>query len=245
MITFNDVSKQYEVNKVKVHALNNISLKIRKSEILGVYGPSGSGKSTILKLINKLVSPDSGDIKFEGQSIVQIDKNQTKEYVRKTALIFQNFNLVSNIKVIDNVSLPLRLQGVSKVLAEKAALEKLKLVNLEDHATKYPNQLSGGQQQRVAIARALVTNPEILLCDEITSSLDYTSKLEILTLLKEINLKYKITIILVSHEHEVIKYLADRVLILEDGVIKNAFEIKNENLIKDLINYKAVFNYDK
>lgn len=245
MIKFIDVTKQYELNSVRVAALNNVSFEVDKAEILGIYGPSGSGKSTILKLINKLVVPNSGLIYFNDIDINKLNKEDNKNYIRKTSLIFQNFNLVSNSTILTNVSIPLLISGLSKKDANIKALESLNLVGLKNHANKYPNQLSGGEQQRVAIARALVSSPEILLCDEITSSLDYYQKLEILNLLKKINKDLGITIILVSHEHEVIKYLANRVIVIEKGEIIDKFKINNENLIKGLTNYKEVFNYAK
>ena len=244
MITFDSVNKNYTLEKIQINALKDINLTIKENEIVGIYGPSGSGKSTILKLINQLINPDNDIIFYKNKSFTEMNKNELKHYIQKTSLIFQNFNLVSNLSIIDNVALPLRLMKIPKEEARIEAIKKLRLVNLIEHANKYPNQLSGGQQQRVAIARALMGEPEILLCDEITSALDYEHKLEILNLLKSIKDKFNISIVLVSHEHEVIKYLAERVLIIEEGQIIDELKINNLDLLTPLSKYKEVFSHD-
>ena len=186
-------------------AVNNVNLEINKGEIFGIIGLSGAGKSTLIRMINRLETPTEGNILFEGENILKWTDEKIRLYRKKTGMIFQSFNLLSSRTVFDNVGLSLELLGIPKKEREGKVEELLKLVDLYEHRDKYINNLSVGQKQRVAIARALALEPEILLSDESTSSLDPITSNSILELLKDINRKLGITIILITHQMEVIK----------------------------------------
>lgn len=203
----------------------NVSFDVQKAEIFGIIGSSGSGKSTILRLIQGLIKQDDGEI--------NIDKGTKISYV------FQEYNLLNNKTVYDNVALPLLLQGK---LDDDKVKKYLSFVNLEDKADMYISSLSGGQKQRVALARALVSEPDVLLCDEITSALDNATKYEILNLLKDINEKKTTTIILITHELDVVKNICSRVGIIEDGKILDIIKV-GKSLEVD--NNKSYFEYAK
>ena len=218
-------------------AVNNVNLEINKGEIFGIIGLSGAGKSTLIRMINRLETPTEGNILFEGENILK----WTDE---KIGMIFQSFNLLSSRTVFDNVGLSLELLGIPKKEREGKVEELLKLVDLYEHRDKYINNLSGGQKQRVAIARALALEPEILLSDESTSSLDPITSNSILELLKDINRKLGITIILITHQMEVIKKICDRVAVMKNGEIIELSTVRElfisprtelaRNLISDL-----------
>ena len=200
-------------------AVNNVNLEINKGEIFGIIGLSGAGKSTLIRMINRLETPTEGNILFEGENILKWTDEKIRLYRKKTGMIFQSFNLLSSRTVFDNVGLSLELLGIPKKEREGKVEELLKLVDLYEHRDKYINNLSGGQKQRVAIARALALEPEILLSDESTSSLDPITSNSILELLKDINRKLGITIILITHQMEVIKKICDRVAVMKNGEI--------------------------
>ena len=199
MITLKNVSKTYETKDGTVHALQDVSLTINKGDIFGIIGMSGAGKSTLVRCLNFLERPTSGTVEIEGKDLSALSEKELRMERRGIAMIFQHFNLLMQKNVMDNVCFPLRIAGVSKADARKRAKELLEIVGLSDKAKAYPIQLSGGQKQRVAIARALASNPKILLCDEATSALDPQTTKSILALLKEINEKYGITIVIITH----------------------------------------------
>lgn len=215
MISIKNLNKYYGDIKV----LNDISIDIKAGEIFAIVGHSGAGKSTLLRCINGLEDYSSGSLTVENKEIKDLNKEQLRSFRKKIGMIFQHFSLVQRKTVYENVALPMQLWGYSKTQIEKKVLELLTLVGLENKADSYPNQLSGGQKQRVAIARALTLEPEVLLSDEATSALDPNTTTSILNLLKEINEKLNITIILVTHEMEVVKQIAQKALLLEHGNI--------------------------
>jgi D-methionine transport system ATP-binding protein len=200
-------------------ALDGISLTVRKGEILGIIGRSGAGKSTLIRCLNGLERPDSGEIEIEGRSIVGLAEEDLQPLRRRVGMIFQHFNLLAAKTVEANVALPLKIAGVAKVERLKRAHELLDLVGLADKAKAYPASLSGGQKQRVGIARALAARPALLLSDEATSALDPETTRSILALLKDINRKLGLTILLITHEMEVVRTIADRVAVIDAGRI--------------------------
>lgn len=227
MIELREVSKLYQQKGLATQALTDISFVIDKKESLGIVGESGSGKSTLLRMIQLMETPSTGDILINGVSTLKWTEKQRQNQKRKMSMLFQGFNLLSNLTILDNVMLPLKLQ---KRKEEKKALELLDFVGLSDQMKFYPSQLSGGQKQRVALARALITNPEILLLDEATSALDDRTTEEILVLLEKIKKSYEPTIIFVSHDLDVIKASCERVLIMEKGKIINEAKVKQKKV---------------
>lgn len=201
---------------------------MKEGSFFGIVGNTGSGKSTILKLINGFMEPDSGNITIMGKELNSISK---KDLVKETSMIFQNYNLLGNLTVIENILLPAKIRKTDKTASYNKALELLEFVGLKGFEQIYIKNLSGGEKQRVAIARSLITNPKILLCDEPTSALDQNMSFEVLKLLKEINIKYNTTIILVSHDIETIKMVCNEVLILEDASVSNIVKLSNKDII--------------
>ncbi len=202
-----------------VAALEHVDLHVRRGEVFGIIGRSGAGKSSLLRLLNRLEAPSNGQVLVDGQDIAALDATQLRGFRRKVAMIFQHFNLLSSATVAENIELPMRMAGVAKAQRRQRVEELLRLVGLADRANAYPAQLSGGQKQRVGIARALVLQPQVLLCDEATSALDPQSTQAILALLRDINRRLGLTIVLITHEMEVIRDLCDRVAVLEHGRI--------------------------
>ena len=225
MITLKNVSKTYETKDGTVHALQDVSLTINKGDIFGIIGMSGAGKSTLVRCLNFLERPTSGTVEIEGKDLSALSEKELRMERRGIAMIFQHFNLLMQKNVMDNVCFPLRIAGVSKADARKRAKELLEIVGLSDKAKAYPIQLSGGQKQRVAIARALASNPKILLCDEATSALDPQTTKSILALLKEINEKYGITIVIITHEMAVVREICNRVGIVGSGHLVETGEV--------------------
>ena len=226
MITLDSVEKTYHLKNGDVEALKNVSLTIEDGSIYGVIGYSGAGKSTLVRCINLLESPDSGTITVNGTQITWHDADGTfhkksnhemKKVRRGIGMIFQHFNLLDRSTVFDNIAYPLKYNGLSKEEINIRVTELLKLVDLSDKRNVYPSQLSGGQKQRVAIARALANNPKVLLSDEATSALDPEATASILSLLKTLNQKLGITIILITHEMSVIKAICQKVAVMENG----------------------------
>ena len=216
-----DVVRLVDVKRhfAKTAALDGITLSVKKGEILGIIGRSGAGKSTLIRCLNGLEHPDSGEIFVDGQSITGLSERQLQPFRRKIGMIFQHFNLLSAKTVEDNVALPLKIEGQSKTERLARAAELLDLVGLSEKAKAYPASLSGGQKQRVGIARALAARPALLLSDEATSALDPETTRAILELLRDINRKLGLTILLITHEMEVVRSIADRVAVIEAGKI--------------------------
>ena len=219
IISLQGVSKEFNTRAGKVNALSNINLEVEEGDIYGIIGLSGAGKSTLVRCMNLLEIPTEGKVVFDGEELTDRKRKDLNSKRKEIAMIFQQFNLLMQRNVLRNVSFPLEIGGVPKKEAEKRAAELLELVDLKDRALSYPSQLSGGQKQRVAIARALSTNPKVLLCDEATSALDPDTTKSILRLLKKINSDYKITIIVITHEMEVVRQICNKVAIIEKGEI--------------------------
>lgn len=217
MIQLIDVSKDFISDKAQVHAVKNVNLTINNGEIFGVIGYSGAGKSTLVRCINLLERPTKGQVLIDDVDLVQLKEKDLRKHRQKIGMIFQQFNLLASRTVFENVAFPLRYRGISKEGIRERVLALLDLVGISDKLDAYPSQLSGGQKQRVAIARALATEPSILLCDEATSALDPQTTKSILRLLKEVNQKLGITIVIITHEMDVIKEICDRVAVMEDG----------------------------
>jgi D-methionine transport system ATP-binding protein len=200
-----------------VQALQRIDLDIREGEVFGIIGRSGAGKSTLLRTLNQLERPSEGDIRFDGKNLLELDAAALRQVRRRIGMIFQHFNLLSSRTVAENIALPLELASIPKAQIEKRVDELLDLVGLKDQRDRYPNQISGGQKQRVGIARALATEPRVLLCDEATSALDPETTQSILGLLADINRRLGLTIVLITHQMQVIKAVAHRVAVLDNG----------------------------
>lgn len=220
MIEFHQVHKTYRVEGRDIPALQPIDLRVEAGQVYGLIGHSGAGKSTLLRLINRLEEPSGGRILVHGVDVTALEADGLRRFRRQVGMIFQHFNLLASKTVADNVALPLRLAGelpAAEIDRKVAAL--LQRVGLEDHARKYPAQLSGGQKQRVGIARALATDPKILLCDEATSALDPQTTAQVLQLLSEINRELGLTIVLITHEMDVIRRVCDCVAVMDGGQI--------------------------
>ena len=216
-IEVKNLTKIYTNVDKEFKAVDDISLSINKNDIYGIMGLSGAGKSTFIRMLNRLEEPSSGEIYVDGENIVTLPKKELLEYRRKTGMIFQHFNLLSSRDVKGNVAFALELAGWPKKKTESRVDELLELVGLEDKRNVYPSQLSGGQKQRVAIARSLANYPEILLSDEATSALDPRTTVSILELLKDIQKKLGLTIVLITHQMEVIRKVCNRTAIMSDG----------------------------
>ncbi|KAF7598489.1 MAG: methionine ABC transporter ATP-binding protein [Candidatus Dactylopiibacterium carminicum] len=220
MIDFHQVHKAYHVNGQAIAALQPCDLHIARGEVFGIIGHSGAGKSTLLRLINRLEAASGGRIVVDGEDVTALDADGLRSFRRRVGMIFQHFNLLASKTVADNVALPLKLAGeldASQIDQRVAAL--LARVGLTDQARKYPAQLSGGQKQRVGIARALATEPKILLCDEATSALDPQTTASVLALLAQLNRELDLTVVLITHEMDVIRRVCDRVAVMDAGVI--------------------------
>lgn len=212
-IRLNKVTKRFE----DVVALKDVSLSIEQGEIFGIIGMSGAGKSTLVRCLNYLEKPTGGEVEIEGVILGELSEKELRKKRKSIAMIFQHFNLLMQRTVLDNVCFPMEITKTSRKDAVKRARELLEIVGLSQKELSYPAQLSGGQKQRVAIARALATNPKILLCDEATSALDPTTTKAILALLKEINEKYGITIVIITHEMAVVQEICSHVAIIDEG----------------------------
>lgn len=219
MIKLKNIVKTYSSKAGDVYALKGINLSIDKGQIFGIIGQSGAGKSTLIRCINMLERPTSGNVIVDGQDMTTLSENQLLKARRQISMIFQHFNLLTSRTIYDNIAFPLELQGMDKQTIKSKVEPLLELVGLKDRANYYPSQLSGGQKQRVGIARALANDPKVLLCDEATSALDPQTTKSILELLKDINKKFNLTIVLITHEMNVIKEICDKVAVIEGGVI--------------------------
>lgn len=225
MIKLHNVSKSFS----QFQAVRSVSLSVHEGEIHGIIGASGAGKSTLLRLMNLLESPDSGKVEMNGQTLTSLPGKKLRQARKSIGMIFQHFNLVANKTVFENVLVPLELANFPKIQRKCRVIECLQFVGLESFMDKYPAQLSGGQKQRVAIARALANRPQVLLCDEPTSSLDPNTTAEILGVLKDIN-RLGVTIVIVSHEMDVIKSICSRVTVMADGEVYDTVSIEPKGI---------------
>ena len=218
--------KEFISDDGKISALSDISFEVEKGEIFGIIGLSGAGKSTLVRCINRLEEPTSGCVLFKDRSINGLSAKELRKERRKIGMIFQHFNLLMQRSVLDNVALPLEIAGAKRKEAREKAREYLEAVGIPDKANAFPSQLSGGQKQRVAIARVLASDPELLLCDEATSALDPQTTRQILALLRDINKKYGITILIITHAMTVVQEICDRVAVLEGGRLMEMNTVK-------------------
>ncbi|MCI6158534.1 MAG: methionine ABC transporter ATP-binding protein [Selenomonadaceae bacterium] len=219
MITLSHIEKTYDSPQGPVHALKGIDLTIDTGDIYGIIGLSGAGKSTLIRCINLLERPTAGKVIVDGQDMTALSDKELRAARKNIGMIFQHFNLLSTATVYDNIAFPLRLAHKSEKEVRAKVEPLLSLVGLESKARQYPSQLSGGQKQRVGIARALASDPTVLLCDEATSALDPQTTRSILDLIRSINEKLQLTVIVITHEMQVIKEICDKVAVIENGVI--------------------------
>ena len=230
-ILIQDVSKTFETKDGSVQALKHVSLSIETGDIYGIIGMSGAGKSTLGRCMNFLEVPSEGKVLIDGKSLSEFSPKELRKEREKIGMIFQHFNLLMQKNVLENVCFPLYIQGKKKAEARAKALELLEIVGLADRAKAYPAQLSGGQKQRVAIARALASDPQILLCDEATSALDPQTTSSILELLQDINQKFGITIVIITHQMSVVREICTHVAIMKDG------EVKEQGLVEEIFSH--------
>lgn len=216
-IEFREITKIFKQKKAQIKALDHVSMTIEPGEIVGIIGYSGAGKSTLVRMINGLDTPSSGELLLDETNIVGMSERKLRGIRRNIGMIFQQFNLMSSRTAAGNIEYPLQLQGVGKQERAQRVQELLDFVGLGDKGKSYPEQLSGGQKQRVGIARALATNPSLLLADEATSALDPTTTQEVLDLLRRVNKEFGITIVVITHEMEVVRSIADKVAVMENG----------------------------
>ena len=241
MIKLQNLTKVYGSGENSVEAIKDINLDIEKGDIFGIIGLSGAGKSTLVRCINYLEIPTGGTVVFDGKDLSKLSKKELLKTRQSMSMIFQGFNLLAQRTVLKNICYPLEIAKVSSHEAKKRAKELLELVGLSDKANSYPAQLSGGQKQRVAIARALATNPKVLLCDEATSALDPNTTRSILQLLKDINKKMNVTIVVITHEMKVIEQICNKVAVIdkchivEQGSVKEIFMRPKSQIAKELI----------
>lgn len=249
MIWLKGVRKVYENRQGSVEALKEINLHVEKGKIFGIIGYSGAGKSTLIRCINLLEKPTSGQVIVNNKELTKLSEKDLRESRKKIGMIFQHFNLMSSRNVFQNVAYPLKGSTYSKEEKKQKVLSLLQLVGLSDKVSAYPSQLSGGQKQRVAIARALANDPQVLLCDEATSALDPQTTASILKLLKEINVKLNLTIVIITHQMDVVKEICHEVAVMEFGTIVeqgniiDIFTKPKAEITKDFIS--TVFHYDK
>ena len=230
-ILIQDVSKTFETKDGSVQAVKHVSLSIETGDIYGIIGMSGAGKSTLVRCMNFLEVPSEGKVLIDGKSLSEFSPKELRKEREKIGMIFQHFNLLMQKNVLENVCFPLYIQGKKKAEARAKALELLEIVGLADRAKAYPAQLSGGQKQRVAIARALASDPQILLCDEATSALDPQTTSSILELLQDINQKFGITIVIITHQMSVVREICTHVAIMKDG------EVKEQGLVEEIFSH--------
>ena len=226
MIKLDHITQTYKTPEGReFKALDDVSIEIRPGEIFGIIGFSGAGKSTLVRCINLLERPTNGTVVVDGKEMTALSPKELRLARRKIGMIFQHFNLMPSRTVFGNVAYPLQGQGLSKQAIQNKVRKLLKLVDIADKETAYPSQLSGGQKQRVAIARALANDPKVLLCDEATSALDPQTTKAILTLLKDLNQKLNLTIVMITHEMAVVKEICDHVAIMEHGQVVEQGEV--------------------
>ena len=248
MIKLSNITKIFELPSKKLTALDNVSLNIEKGQICGVIGASGAGKSTLIRCVNLLEKPTSGSVIVDGVELTGLSDRELVRARRQIGMIFQHFNLLSSRTVFENVALPLELEGEPKAKIQEKITALLELVGLSEKRDAYPSNLSGGQKQRVAIARALASDPKVLLCDEATSALDPKTTESILELLKKVNEQLGITIVIITHEMQVVKEICNKVavmeqgLIIEQGSVLEIFTNPQKPLTKDFIDTATHIN---
>ncbi|TQR45507.1 methionine ABC transporter ATP-binding protein [Paenibacillus popilliae] len=242
MISLSNIRVTFDTGSQSVTAVQDVSLHVNASDVYGIVGYSGAGKSTLVRVINLLQRPASGSVEVNGQDLLALSPKELRAARRKIGMIFQHFNLMNSRTIYDNVDYPLKSSMLSKRERSQKVKDLLELVGLSDKLDAYPSQLSGGQKQRVAIARALANDPEILLCDEATSALDPKTTLSILELLKKLNQTLGLTIVLITHEMQVVKEICNKVAVMEDGRIieqgdiVSIFSRPQNALTRDFIN---------
>ncbi|API90149.1 methionine ABC transporter ATP-binding protein [Marinilactibacillus sp. 15R] len=241
MIELKEIKKIYKTKQADVAALDNVNIAIQDGEVYGIVGYSGAGKSTLLRLLNGLEKPTSGEVSLAGKALNTLKKSTLRKERQKIGMIFQHFNLLWSRTVLENILFPLEIARVPKAKRKQRALELIRLVGLEGREQAYPSELSGGQKQRVGIARALANDPTVLLCDEATSALDPKTTEDVLELLLDINKKLNLTIVLITHEMQVIRRICDRVAVMsdgkvvEEGQVKEVFKNPRETITKQFI----------
>ncbi len=253
-IEIRNLTKRFEGNGQTVEALRDIDLSIEKGDIFGIIGMSGAGKSTLVRCINYLEKPTQGKVLIDGVDLEDLNEKQLRKKRSEIGMIFQSFYLLEQKNALDNVCFPLEIAGMKKKQAREKARKLLETVGIGDKEKAYPSQLSGGQKQRVAIARALATEPKILLCDEATSALDPQTTKAILSLLKEINEKYGITIVIITHQMSVVSQICKKVAIIdngalvEEGTVDEIFRSPQSDAARDLIferKVRYIRNFEK
>ena len=250
LIEIKNLTKSFTSSQNTVTVLKNVNLSINSGEIYGIIGLSGAGKSTLIRCMNFLEVPTGGQVIFDGNDLGQMTEKELRKARQSMGMIFQQFQLLAQRNVLQNVCFPLELQGMDKKKREEKARELLKIVDLADKEKAYPSQLSGGQKQRVDIARALATEPKVILCDEATSALDPNTTKSILALLKDLNRKMGITVVVITHEMDVISSICDNVAIIdkgdivERGPVKEIFESPKSHIGKQLIMGDAIKETD-
>ena len=227
MIQLDNLTKEFYTGNSQINAVDNVSLNIKKGEIYGIIGLSGAGKSTLIRCLNRLEEPTSGNITIDNINITSLDNENLRKQRKEIGMIFQHFNLLAQKNVYENIAFPLHLENWRKNDIENRVDELLSYVELEDKKYSYPSELSGGQKQRVAIARAIANNPKILLSDEGTSALDPQTTKSILNLLKKIRDEFGLTIVMITHQMEVVKQVCDKVAIMEDGKVIEENTVEN------------------
>ena len=233
IIKIKNLTKKFEVEGHVITALDHIDLSVEEGDIFGIIGMSGAGKSTLVRSINYLEKPTEGEVLIEDVNLSDLTEKELRRIRSRIGMIFQNFNLLEQKNVLDNVCFPLEIGGVKRSEARKRALELLLLVGLEDKAKAYPSQLSGGQKQRVAIARALAMDPRILLCDEATSALDPQTTASILSLIKKINQELGITVVIITHQMSVVTDICEKVAIIDSGrLVESALQEVDAGVIE-------------
>ena len=248
MIKLENIDVTFKQGAKVVNAVKNVSLDVESGDIYGIIGYSGAGKSTLVRTINLLQRPTKGNVVVNGVDLLQLKPKGLRAARKKIGMIFQHFNLMNTLSVFDNMAFPLKKSGKTKSEIEEKVLSLLELVGLEDKVNSYPRQLSGGQKQRVAIARALANDPDVLLCDEATSALDPKTTYSILELLKKVNVQLGITIVIITHEMQVVKEICNKVAVMEEGeVIEQGsvleiFTNPERDLTKDFIDTATHIN---
>lgn len=251
MITVKNVSKTFNTPTGKVEVLKNINLSVENGDIFGIIGFSGAGKSTLIRCLNGLEKPDSGNIVVGENEITKLNRKELRNARKKIGMIFQQFNLFDSRTVYENIAFPLEISGYKKEKIKSRVEEILDLVELSEKRDSYPLQLSGGQKQRVGIARALANNPDVLLSDEATSALDPQTTFSILELLKNINKRLNLTIVIITHELDVLRYCTNNMVVLEDGHIvengstENLFLNPQSDTLKNFINITNGFQRNR